>query len=55
MNEVLLVTLEVVTTLSTVGIYLSPVPSMRRILRNKSPGQMQLIPLVVLFINCFQK
>lgn len=55
MNGILFVALKVATTLSSIGIYLSPVPSMRRILKNKSPGQMQLIPLVVLFVNCYQK
>lgn len=52
MNETLYVILKVVTSVSSLGIYVSPIPSMRRILKAKSPGEMQLIPLVGLFINC---
>lgn len=52
MNETLYVILKVVTSLSSLGIYVSPIPSMRCIWRNKSSGEMQLIPLVGLFVNC---
>lgn len=51
MNPVLLSILKVLTSLSSVGIYMSPIPSMKRVHQTKSTGEMQLLPLVGMFCN----
>lgn len=52
MPSALLSILNVLTSLSSVCMYLSPTVSMKHMIKAKATGDTQLIPLVCMFGNC---
>lgn len=51
MNDALLTILKVLSSLGTASLCVSPIPSMRRIYKSKDTGELQLLPLVGMFVN----
>lgn len=53
MNDVVFTVLKVLLTASSLCIYLSPVPIMRRMASARSTGETQLLPFVCMFVNSY--
>lgn len=53
MNDVVFVVLKVLLTVSSLCIYLSPVPIMRRMVSARSTGETQLLPFVCMLVNSY--
>lgn len=50
---VVLTVLRVLTTITAILLCVSPWPDYRRILREKSTGPLSMLPLLMLFVNCY--
>lgn len=50
-NSALIMALGVLTTVSNIGLALSPVPDMYRVHRDRSTGVMVVFPLVAMWIS----
>lgn len=51
MNHTALLVLKTITSIWSIGLYLSPAPAVYRIHKAKSTGETQLIPFVTMFCN----
>lgn len=52
MPSAIITTLKVLTSVSSVGMCLSPAPSVFRIFRQRATGEVSIIPLVSLWASC---
>lgn len=53
MNPSALVVLKTITSVWSIGLYLSPAPTVYRIYKTKATGETQLIPFVTMICNYY--
>lgn len=52
-HATVLLVLRIITTVSSVMLLVSPWRDFRHIVTNKSTGKLTLLPLIMLFANCY--
>lgn len=53
MGDALSATVNILASASSLAIYLSPAPSLYRIMRERKAGEVSILPLVSMFASCF--